>query len=1307
MSVEIVENLVNGSGSGSETHTDTSPTTSSKSSAKLGEESREENLYDDAFPSLPAAGGGAGASAALGSAWGGSSAASANKKQNTTQIIRVSADERRSNDSFGNETKKKYEEIASTHGVKIEMCHNKDQTLHVVISGREDRVNEAKRAIVNELKVETESKLKIPKEHHKFLIGKSGAILKDLQERTCTKIQVPKPDANTDVIVIKGLKEDVEQAVNEIQGIVDEQSKTSVERLNIPKLYHPWLRGTNNEIATDIATRTGAKVNIPPAMVEKDEIVVSGDREKVEAAVQELKRIYAAKAKLNVTKVALQINKSQHKLIIGKNGQTVHDIFKDYDVYVQVPKLDSPSDTILLFGEEAKLGAALSQVIAKSNSVVTVKIDVPSWLHRHMIGEKGANISKITADFVNTHVKFETDDKITIDGPPDEVEKVRERLEAITLNLKQVMTCEELSIDPKMYPQLLGQKKTDVHVIARLNKELGVVIRLPANAETGTCTSNVVRIEGPPDAVRKCKQELTETVAKLIDERSKDIIIDQKFHSNLIGKGGKTLNEIRSKFNDVQINIPAASEKSDVVTIRGNKNDVEKCYKYLQQHVKDMQESNYKEEIQIVKEFHRIIIGKGGAFIKKIRDDTHTRIDIPSNESESNAIVLTGKQENVLKAKALIEDKIRELVNIKEDYLEVPHQYHTALIGKQGHIIKQIRSDCGGVVISFPPESNANDDRIVLKGTAEDIKRAKAELLKLVDMRHELGYSEEISVRLDYHKFLVGRKGTNVNTLRDKHNVRIIFPSASNGSAENGAAEVGVITIIGKKESVKAARAELEESVKSLDEQITDELNVDPKWHKNFTTKRGKLISEISVDNCNVKISFPKGANETKVAIKGPKDAVESAKKRILDYVHRFENQVTIPVVIPQQYHAAVIGKKGANSQKISDDFHVNIQFHAKGSEANGGEHNQSQEGGENETATTTSPASSADNSPSKSNGSSPDTVLISGFKGDCEKAREALLALVPQREEVAFSAKYHKDLLADKAKILKDFQNDYNVQVNVPKKSENEADFVSVIGTRENIKEAREALGRLLEDLERTNFTAELGEGVNLTELIPFLRGRNGVEAERLSKKFDVRLDFSKKGEPDRIVIRGVREKVEACETFLRKKIEDEESKLSQEVSIDSRVHSRIIGGQGKTLAKIQEKYKVEIKFQGRNNDVVIVKGSDTEQIEDACEHLKNLEEEYLQDVIDREMYTHPSSKSGSGGSSHDSGKESKGFVVRGAPWEQQHSNHNSPKHQNGNANNSHEPVPDTNNMDLFPTISAATDGAAARTMTWGPLRK
>lgn len=135
--------------------------------------------------------------------------------------------------------------------------------------------------------------------------------------------------------------------------------------------------------------------------------------------------------------------------------------------------------------------------------------------------------------------------------------------------------------------------------------------------------------------------------------------------------------------------------------------------------------------------------------------------------------------------------------------MEIEHQYHTALIGKNGCIIKQIRADCGGVIISFPPETRASDNRIALKGTAEDIGKAKAELLKLVDQRAELGYSEEISVKLEYHKFLVGRKGTNVNTLRDKYNVRILFPAATatapatNGDL-NGTSE-GTIIIIGRR----------------------------------------------------------------------------------------------------------------------------------------------------------------------------------------------------------------------------------------------------------------------------------------------------------------------------------------------------------------------------------------------------------------------------------------------------------------------------------------------------------------------------
>jgi len=1246
--------------------------------SKPSESSVDQYSYDAVFPSLPSTG----TNFTCNDLWNNvDSKANLSKRHllTTTQVFHVPVEERRYKDMAtgfrGNETNKKCEEIATRLGVKLEICCSKDQSLHIVISGPEEKVLEAKRSIISELQTERDHKIRVPKEQHKFLIGKQGAVLRELQEKTCTSIQIPKSEANSDVITITGPKDGIEQAIHEIQIICDEQSKTGFERLNIPKLYHPWIRGFNNEIANEIAARTGAKINIPPPQIEKDEIAVSGEREKVDAACAEIKRIFSEKRK--VTKLAIQITKSQHKLIIGKNGSTVQEIFKEFDVYVQVPKLDIPSETIYLYGEEAKLGPALSMVCAKANSIVNVKIDVASWLHRYLIGEKGTHISKITADYPGTHVKFEADNKITLDGPPEEVEKVKERIELIVSGLKKNMVCDEITVESKYYPQLVGKKYDN---ITRLNKEYGVIIRVPNQQEN--VQNNVVRIEGAPDAVAKCKAEFMELVKKVENERSKDIIIEQKYHSNLIGKNGKNLSEIRAKFNDIQINIPNQEEKSEVVTIRGNKLDVEKCYKYLQQTIKEMQENNYQDEIHIFKEFHRMLIGKHGSFIRKIREETSTRIDVPAEDSDSDSIVIVGKQENVLKARKLIEEKVKELVKIEEDYVEIAHQLHTALIGRGGAIIRQIRKDCGGVLINFPPESNgANaNNRITLKGPRDEIEKAKKELIKLAKQKNEMTYSEDVPAKLEYHRFLVGKNGQNINNLRDKYNVRILFPSSKDN---NNNKDQDTITIIGKEENVKQVRVEIEQTLKNLEEQITDEINVDQKWHKNFTVKRAKLINKISEDNCNVKISFPKNDSNV-VVLKGPRDAITSAKKQILEIVYEFENQVQIELSIPQKYHVNVIGKKGVNSIKISENYKVEVQFPAKLN------NEQITENSNEESASSSTPSS-----PSAS-----DIIIISGLREDCELAKQALLALVPTSEEISFPQKFHKNLLENKADILKNIMKDCNVQINVPKKSNESTDYLSVLGVRENIELAKQALSDKLNELEINNFSVDI-EDIK-PELIPQLRGRNGTEASRLEKKFDVRIEFSRKGEPDKICIKGRQEKVFECEQFIRKKIQDEDAKTSQEIQIDNRVHSRIIGQKGKAIAKFMEKYKVDVKFSGRNSDVVIVKGPSVEVVEDACDHLKNLEEEYLQDVIDKDAYTHPSSKSDD--REFKTNGQSNGFIVTGAPWEQ--SNGKSINKQ-GNLN---EPAPDTANMDLFPTIITATvngESGSSQKTSWGPSRK
>lgn len=195
--------------------------------------------------------------------------------------------------------------------------------------------------------------------------------------------------------------------------------------------------------------------------------------------------------------------------------------------------------------------------------------------------------------------------------------------------------------------------------MTRIKNETGVSIRVPSDTEN----SNIIRIEGSPEGVARAKQELMEMVNKMENEKTRDILIEQRFHRALIGAQGGRIREIRDKFNQVVITFPDSGRKSDVVTLRGPKQDVDKCYRYLQQAQQEMLETNHRAEVHIFKQFHKNIIGKGGANIRKIRDETDTRIDLPSETSTSDVIAITGRKENVEKARKMIEDIQKELVS--------------------------------------------------------------------------------------------------------------------------------------------------------------------------------------------------------------------------------------------------------------------------------------------------------------------------------------------------------------------------------------------------------------------------------------------------------------------------------------------------------------------------------------------------------------------------------------------------------------------------------------------------------------------
>ena len=104
------------------------------------------------------------------------------------------------------------------------------------------------------------------------------------------------------------------------------------------------------------------------------------------------------------------------------------------------------------------------------------------------------------------------------------------------------------------------------------------------------------------------------------NEKSRDIMIEQRFHKTIIGAQGGKVKEIRDRFNQVQITFPDANRKPEVVSLRGPKSDVDKCFRYLQTMHQELIANNYIAEVHIFKQFHKNIIGKGGATIRKVRD---------------------------------------------------------------------------------------------------------------------------------------------------------------------------------------------------------------------------------------------------------------------------------------------------------------------------------------------------------------------------------------------------------------------------------------------------------------------------------------------------------------------------------------------------------------------------------------------------------------------------------------------------------------------------------------------------------------
>ncbi|CAF0725404.1 unnamed protein product [Didymodactylos carnosus] len=168
--------------------------------------------------------------------------------------------------------------------------------------------------------------------------------------------------------------------------------------------------------------------------------------------------------------------------------------------------------------------------------------------------------------------------------------------------------------------------------------------------------------------------------------------------------------------------------------------------------------NDYPLRILVPSECVGAIIGKGGAQIKQIKQQTHAKVDVNKTESNSNStpnqervIIIRGQQDHCVQACYEILKIMYDDAQIKNRSTEIVlkiiahNNYIGRIIGKGGNIINNIKkdTDCIVTVSSVSDVTPYNCERIItIKGELDNEIKALEIIYSKLCMAHDNDYTK-------------------------------------------------------------------------------------------------------------------------------------------------------------------------------------------------------------------------------------------------------------------------------------------------------------------------------------------------------------------------------------------------------------------------------------------------------------------------------------------------------------------------------------------------------------------------------------
>ncbi|EST07096.1 K Homology domain, type 1 [Kalmanozyma brasiliensis GHG001] len=515
----------------------------------------------------------------------------------------------------------------------------------------------------------------------------------------------------------------------------------------------------------------------------------------------------------------------------------------------------------------------------------TETLTVPAKLHRAILGPNGTTLNAVIGEDRLVAVKLGSskaatadksgstlsEDSILVRGPSSEVERVVKELNRIAAEAEQDNIINghvaEFSVDPNHVPHLVGRGGS---AITKLREELGVRIDFgePSSAEGAdaakkgrkTASSTKVVLTGRKENVEEAKKRLQTQVERLADETSVTLKIPQEMHGSFIGQGGKYVTRLQDTYA-VRINFPNANaqsgtstpsenvddkqaggrstQKPDEVIIKGGKKGVEGAKAELLELLEYEKENNNVINLAVSTKSVARIMGKGGATIKQIRDESEAQVDVDREDNEKDgttSIKIRGTKKAIAAAKKAIE-AISSEVDAEEVYtLTIAPEHHGILIGPQGSNIRDLIIKAGGPedtkassqYVQFPRRNEKDSSTVTVRGPASLAKAIRDELQSAAQvLASRVVYG--VIVAPQAQRMLIGRGGSRQSELQTQYSVRLVFPGwkeyASTGEPLNKAELTGgddatIVKIVGAEDRCQALAEEIKSSFASVSKSI-------------------------------------------------------------------------------------------------------------------------------------------------------------------------------------------------------------------------------------------------------------------------------------------------------------------------------------------------------------------------------------------------------------------------------------------------------------------------------------------------------